>query len=182
MEPSTTPPVELRRSARRRTTVTVFRENGRLVAVVPARISRREIDTVVPGLVERFVRREQARRPPQEPDELSQRAQALWERHLARAAGEPLPPFTVRWVTNQNHRWGSCTPADGTIRLSDRLRPMPAWVVDYVLLHETLHLVEHGHTRRFHDLLAHYPLAERAHGYLEGYQAGHRNHTAENQS
>ena len=77
-------------------------------------------------------------------------------------------PSRVTWVGNQRRRWGSCTPADGTIRLSDRLRPMPAWVRDYVLLHELVHLVEANHTPRFHALVAAYPDAERAQGYLAG--------------
>ena len=55
-------------------------------------------------------------------------------------------PASVRWVTNQNARWGSCTPGDRTIRLSDRLQQMPGWVVDYVLVHELAHLLEAGHT------------------------------------
>jgi len=46
----------------------------------------------------------------------------------------------VRWVDNQRSRWGSCTPADRTIRLSRRLQDMPAWVIDYVLVHELVHL------------------------------------------
>ena len=54
-------------------------------------------------------------------------------------------PDTVRWVTNQNSRWGSCTPAEGSIRLSHRLRGMPEYVLDYVLLHELAHLLVPGH-------------------------------------
>ena len=76
--------------------------------------------------------------------------------HRRRAAGprpppdRPLPapttppravPASVRWVTNQNGRWGSCTPADRTIRISHRIQDMPDWVIDYVLLHELAHLV-----------------------------------------
>jgi predicted metal-dependent hydrolase len=69
-------------------------------------------------------------------------------------------------------RWGSCTTTTGTIRLSDRLRDMPAWVVDYVLLHELAHLLEPGHNKRFWHWVDRYPRAERAKGYLEGVAAG----------
>ena len=43
------------------------------------------------------------------------------------------------------------------IRLSSRLQPMPAWVVDYVLVHELAHLVEPGHGREFHRLVERLP-------------------------
>ena len=54
----------------------------------------------------------------------------------------------MRWVSNQSGRWGSCTPAEGTIRLSDKLQGMPVWVVDYVLLHELAHLCSSPATGR----------------------------------
>ena len=83
-------------------------------------------------------------------------------------------PASVRWVTNQNTRWGSCTPAEGSIRLSHRLQGMPEYVVDYVLLHELAHLLVPGHGRRFWELLEAYPRTERARGYLEGVVAAGR--------
>ena len=57
-------------------------------------------------------------------------------------------PASVRWVTNQNGRWGSCTPADRTIRISHRIQDMPDWVIDYVLLHELAHLIVPSHNAR----------------------------------
>jgi predicted metal-dependent hydrolase len=81
---------------------------------------------------------------------------------------------SVRWVTNQNSRWGSCTPAEGSIRLSHRLKGMPDYVIDYVLLHELAHLLVPGHGPRFWRLLDAYPRTERARGYLEGVAAAGR--------
>jgi predicted metal-dependent hydrolase len=72
----------------------------------------------------------------------------------------------VRWVDNQHARWGSCTPADGTIRLSSRMIGFPRWVIDSVLVHELAHLIEIGHGPRFDALCARFPLTERATGYL----------------
>ena len=97
-------------------------------------------------------------------DELMARARALSAAHLDGAA----EPASVRWVDNQHRRWGSCTPADRSIRLSSRLRSMPEYVVDYVLVHELSHLLEAGHDERFWALVARYPRAERARGFLEG--------------
>jgi predicted metal-dependent hydrolase len=83
-------------------------------------------------------------------------------------------PATVRWVDNQRSRWGSCTPADRSIRLSRRLQDMPEWVVDYVLVHELAHLIEAGHNDRFWRLVRRFPHAERAKAWLDGYSAGAR--------
>ncbi|MDX6357267.1 MAG: hypothetical protein QOH37_321, partial [Nocardioidaceae bacterium] len=83
-------------------------------------------------------------------------------------------PLSVRWVDNQRTRWGSCTPADRSIRLSRRLQGMPDWVVDYVLVHELAHLIEAGHNDRFWSWVGRYPQADRARAWLDGYSAGAR--------
>ena len=80
-------------------------------------------------------------------------------------------PASLRWVDNQNGRWGSCTPADRTIRISGRIMDMPDWVIDYVLLHELVHLLVPSHNATFWSTVARYPKAERARGYLEGVAA-----------
>ena len=61
--------------------------------------------------------------------------------------------------------------ADQTIRISDRIQAFPDWVIDYVLLHELAHLIVSHHNSAFWALVARYPKAERARGYLEGVSA-----------
>ena len=157
--------VEVRRSTRRRRTVSAYRDGDRTVVMIPARMSQAEERHWVALMVERLAKQDRRRRPDDE--ELLVRARDLSRRHLdGRAA-----PVSVRWVTNQGSRWGSCTPVDRTIRLSSRLRGMPAWVVDYVLVHELAHLLVAGHGPRFWALVDHYPRSERARGYLEGVAA-----------
>ena len=163
------PVVEVRRSRRRRRTVTAYREGQTVVVLVPASMSKAEEQRHVESLVARLLAREARTRAPTGDAGLVDRARDLGRRHLAPQLGSAPVPSRVTWVGNQRRRWGSCTPADGTIRLSDRLRPMPPWVRDYVLLHELVHLVEANHTPRFHALVAAYPDAERAQGYLQGY-------------
>jgi predicted metal-dependent hydrolase len=162
------PVVEVRRSQRRRRTVSAYRDGERVVVLIPAQFSRAEEREWVDRMLERLDAREQRAR--RTDSELSARA--------ARLAGRYLPeydlavsPTSVRWVTNQNGRWGSCTPADRTIRISHRVQEMPDWVIDYVLLHELAHLVVPSHSTRFWGLLARYPKTERARGYLEGVSA-----------
>ncbi|MEO9134528.1 MAG: M48 family metallopeptidase, partial [Jatrophihabitantaceae bacterium] len=98
---------------------------------------------------------------------LSRRADELSRAYLDGRAR----PASVRWVANMRTRWASCTPVDRTIRMSERLREMPTWVQDYVLVHELAHLLEAGHGPQFWALVQHYPRTERARGYLDGISA-----------
>lgn len=86
-------------------------------------------------------------------------------RRLAAAHNFALP-VSIQWVSNQSHQWGSCTPANGSIRLSDRLGAFPEWVIAYVVCHELAHLSEPNHDQRFWDLVNRYPKTERARGFL----------------
>ncbi len=163
--------MEVRRSARRRRTVTAYRENGRTVVLIPAAFSAAEEQRWVDQMVAKLQTREERRRRALASDrDLMSRAMALSEAFFAGRA----VPASVRWVDNQNRRWGSCTPSEGTIRLSSRLRGMPEFVVDYVLVHELAHLIEPSHDERFWALVHAYPQTARALGFLEGveYRAG----------
>ena len=133
-----------------------------MFVVVPQRLSAAEEAHWVREMTDRLARQERRRRPGDA--ELTRRAGELSTRYL----GGRARPASVRWVDNQSGRWGSATPVDGTIRLSSRLRGLPGWVTDYVLLHELAHLIEPGHGPAFWALLRAYPKLERARGYLEG--------------
>lgn len=166
--------VEVRRSRRRRRTVSAYRrDDGSVVVLLPARMTKAEEQDWVSTMLARLERSEQRRRPSDEA--LTDRAHALSAKYLDGLAR----PSSVRWVDNQNARWGSCTPADRTIRLSRRLNGMPSWVIDYVLVHELAHLLESGHTPRFWRLVDRFPRAERARGFLEGVALAAHWHTAE---
>lgn len=162
---SASPEVEVRRSKRRRRTVSAYREGDRIIVMIPASLTRQEESEWVEKMVLRLARSE-ARRKPSD-DSLLARAHELNDRYL----GGMATPGTVRWVENQQSRWGSCTPSDRTIRLSVRLQGMPSWVIDYVLVHELAHLLEPGHDPRFWAWVERYPQAERARGYLLGWSA-----------
>jgi predicted metal-dependent hydrolase len=162
---SDAPVVEVRRSRKRRRTVAAYREDDKVVVLLPARFTRAEEREWVATMLARLERSERRRRPSDAA--LSRRASELSGRYLESHA----VPLTVRWVPNQNSRWGSCTPSDRSIRLSTRLQGMPSWVIDYVLVHELAHLIEAGHTPEFWSWVDRYPRAERAKGFLEGVAA-----------
>jgi len=163
------PAVEVRRSARRRRTVSAYRDGDVTVVLIPARFSKAEERRWVAEMIARLQAREARRqRGPRRSDEaLLARARQLSTTLFDGAAR----PTSVRWVTNMAARWGSCTPSDGTIRVSGRLRDMPGWVLDYVLVHELAHLLVPGHGADFWELVGRYPRSERARGYLEGIAA-----------
>lgn len=162
------PAVEVRRSPRRRRTVSAYRDGDRIVVLIPATLTKAQESEWVDTMVKRLARSE-ARRRPSDAD-LVERAHRLNEEFFAGAA----LAASVRWVDNQQSRWGSCTPGDRSIRLSSRLQGMPSWVIDYVMVHELAHLIEAGHGPGFWALVQRFPRAERAQGYLAGYSAGAR--------
>ena len=162
---SASPEVEVRRSKRRRRTVSAYREGDRIIVMIPASLTRQEESEWVEKMVLRLAKSEARRKPSDE--SLLARAHGLNDRYL----GGMATPGSVRWVENQQSRWGSCTPSDRTIRLSVRLQGMPSWVIDYVLVHELAHLLEPGHDPRFWAWVERYPQAERARGYLLGWSA-----------
>ncbi|GAA3757717.1 M48 family metallopeptidase [Plantactinospora mayteni] len=162
------PVVEVRRSQRRRRTVSAYRDGERVVVLIPDQFSRAEETEWVDRMLARLAAREE--RLGRSDEELLLRSRRLIDRYLSEH-GRVAVPASVRWVTNQNGRWGSCTPADRTIRISHRIQEMPDWVIDYVLLHELAHLVVPSHNARFWELVGRYPKTERARGYLEGVAA-----------
>ncbi|NBU31904.1 MAG: M48 family peptidase [Actinobacteria bacterium] len=159
--------VEIQRSKRRRKTSSAYRRGGKIIVQVPARLSQREVDATVAELVRRIEKQEQVA---VDPKLLMERAKYLVDIYLGEdIIGNHRVPVTLKWVTNQNSRWGSCTPATGVIRLSHRLISMPQYVQDAVIFHELIHLVVISHNADFYRLLNKLPHLEKANAYLDGY-------------
>jgi len=153
--------VKVIRSQRRHRTVEARLEAGVLVVRVPARISEAELNSLIEKLKAKLQQR-QRRRQYQSDTDLEARARELSRRYF----GGQLTWQSIRYATNQNRRFGSCTASQGTIRISHRVQSMPAWVQDYVIMHELAHLLEPNHSSAFWELVQRYPKAERARGYL----------------
>jgi predicted metal-dependent hydrolase len=150
-----TMPVEVVRSRKRRKTVQAVVTDGTIRVHMPAWMSKRDEAEYVEALVARIEKKYRS-----EHVDVDARA-----RQLARTYRLPLPR-SVRWSDIQKARWGSCSTDTGDIRVSRRLADWPGWVLDYVLVHELAHLVEANHSPAFHALVARYPKAERAMGFL----------------
>jgi predicted metal-dependent hydrolase len=147
--------VEVVRSRRRRKTVQAREVNGVLRVSIPATMTKADEERWVAEMMRRIERRAAT-----EGIDLERRAEQLATRYRLRR------PESIRWVDNQEWRWGSCTPADGAIRISSRLGSEPSWVLDYVIVHELAHLEVASHDAAFWALVNRYPKAERARGFL----------------
>jgi predicted metal-dependent hydrolase len=148
-------PVDVIRSRRRTRTAQAYEVGGRLRVLIPAHLSEGEEAAVVEELVGKITRKLASTTT-----DLETRARDVAARYGLRT------PTRVVWSERQTSRWGSCSPREGTIRISSRLAGMPHWVLDWVLVHELAHLEVSNHGERFKALVGRYPLAERAEGYL----------------
>jgi predicted metal-dependent hydrolase len=159
--------VEVKRSKRAKRNVTAYRDNDKTVVTVPTRMAKRDIDAYVVELVNRLDDRDE-RTSSQEA--LEHRARVLSRKYLGQDLFDTHKvPVKIRWVTNQNSRWGSCTPNEGTIRLSHRMQRMPGYVIDSVIVHELIHLLVTDHSPAFYELMNKFPQNEKAKAYLDGY-------------
>jgi len=165
------PEVEVRISKRRKKTSEAKWVGGRIVVSLPAHLNLESRQKTTDWLVERLLTRHRLQSGLDDAGLLA-RAIELSDRYLIGAR-----PASVRWVTNQTARWGSCSHYSGDIRLSHRLRVVPEWVLDSVLVHEVAHLTHPNHSRAFHKLAGAYPRHQEAGVFLAGYGLGLANPT-----
>jgi predicted metal-dependent hydrolase len=160
------------RSSRRKKNISAYRQGGRIVVSIPARMSKADERAMVPEMVAKIRAQEAVATMSEE--SLQIRAGQL----LTEFAPEILQrPASVNWRA-MRERWGSCTGIDRSIRISDRLKGAPEYVLDYVLFHEAIHLEFFDHGEQFKQLLARFPMEAQAEAYLQGYEAAENALTA----
>ena len=152
--------IKIIRSRNRSKTIQARMVQGMMEVRAPAGMSDKELQPHIERLRRRLERKQAHKRL--DDTGLEERAQELNQQYF----GGKLSWNSIRWVTNQNKRYGSCTPADKTIRISHRIASMPAFVRDYVIVHELAHLIEANHGPNFWKLVYQYERTERARGYL----------------
>ena len=95
--------------------------------------------------------------------EAKQAALSEWYRQILKAKArlllatwEPKLGVTVNgfFVQQMKTKWGSCNPTSQTIRLNTELAKKPAECLEYIVLHEMVHLLEPKHNPRFAALMS----------------------------
>ena len=153
--------VKIIRSSRRKRTVSARLVKDLLLVKAPVFIPDAHLEKMVAGFKDKF-QRKRLKEELDKSEDLASVAQRLNEKYFE----NKLKVNGIEYVTNQNSRFGCCNYRSGHIRISHRLGLMPAWVRDYVIVHELAHLLAPNHSRAFWDIVSRYELAERAKGYL----------------
>jgi predicted metal-dependent hydrolase len=156
------------RSARRKRNISAYRQGGRIIVSIPARMSKADEHAIVPEMIAK-IRNQEAIRTPSE-ERLMERTNELM---TSLAPEITARPASINWRP-MRERWGSCTSVDRTIRISDRLKLAPDYALDYVLFHEAIHLEHFDHGAAFTEVLARFEDSELASAYLDGYEAAER--------
>lgn len=169
--PGTEIPYTVIRSARRKRTVQARIVNGVAEIRIPARMTKAQERAAVDEVLAKLAKKSPT---PRTDADLLARAETLNANVLEGNAKWR----SIRWVSNQNTRWGSCTTGTGDIRISDRLAQVPDYVLDAVIVHELVHTFIPGHSAEFWRWADRAPRAERAKGYLEAYQRFGSEHTS----
>lgn len=68
---------------------------------------------------------------------------------------EPIIGVRVKKLVfrNMKSRWGSCQPATGRVCINTRLALYPPRCLEYVVVHELVHMLEPSHNARFHEIM-----------------------------
>ena len=153
--------VEILRSSRRKKTISARLSDSRLQIRLPAELSAGDEVAWVRRICKRMIKTNRA--DPNTADRwLLDRARRLDAEYLAGHAR----PLQARFALRLTSSFANVNPRKRVIQVSARLRRAPEWVIDYLLLHEMVHLLVSGHSSEFHELVDRYRYAERAKGYL----------------
>lgn len=159
--------VKVIRSKRRKRTAGARLSKDVMYIHVPHNISDGSLQKLIESFKNKFEKKVIKRELNKDGD-LKKIAQDLNKRYF----GGKLNIKSIEYSAYQNSKFGCCNYHKNSIRISHQVAEMPAWVRNYVLIHELAHLVVPNHSRAFWDLVNKYELTERAKGYLiaKGYE------------
>jgi len=168
--------------SRRRTLALEIAKDATLIIRAPLRMSMEEVSRFIEQKSDWIARKQASnRRKWQMAASLGEKSQA--EIDQLKAQAEKMIPARAGYyayllgikhgrvrITNAKTRWGACN-RNGDLSFSWRLAMAPAWVVDYVIIHELIHILEHNHSRRYWEKVrVAYPEYKQCKQWLNGNQ------------
>ncbi len=99
------------------------------------------------------------------PGTVQQRRHEIMEEWYRKELRQAAPPFIAKWeclmgvkverffVQRMKTKWGSCNPRSRTVRLNTDLAKKPRECLEYLIVHEMVHLIEPTHNARFVRLM-----------------------------
>jgi predicted metal-dependent hydrolase len=99
------------------------------------------------------------------PGTKEEKREAILEEWYRERLKEAIPGLISKWepligvraarffVQRMKTKWGSCNPRSGNIRLNSELAKKPRECLEYILVHEMVHLLEPTHNARFTALM-----------------------------
>lgn len=102
------------------------------------------------------------------PGASDEKKRAVLEEWYRKQLKSELPPLIEKWerligvkaerfhVQRMKTKWGSCSPESSSIRLNTELAKKPRECLEYIVVHELIHLLEPTHNARFVALMDHY--------------------------
>jgi predicted metal-dependent hydrolase len=100
-----------------------------------------------------------------QPGTTQEKREEIYEEWMRFKLKSAITPLIAKWqpilgvnvkgffVQRMKTKWGSCSPTRGTIRLNTELAKKPRQCLEYIVVHEMLHLLEPTHNARFRTLL-----------------------------
>ncbi len=121
--------------------------DGSILLRVPYRFPKRHIPILLKQITQ-YLKKGKRRVKGRTDADLQARAETINQKYF----GGQIEWQAIRWVSNMNTRLGSCTnggSTDGHIRISDKIKHWPQWVIDYVIAHELVHRLHSDHSKAF---------------------------------
>lgn len=152
--------IEIIRSKKRKKTVQAKIVDDTLRIYLPSGLSKKEESKWIQKMKTQ-IEKKQRKHQLNNTNDLQKRAERINNQYFDGSLS-----FSIQFVTNQTTKHGSCTPSSKRIRIADEIADYPAYVQDYLIMHELTHLIYPNHSKAFWEKVNEYPYVERAKGFL----------------
>lgn len=152
--------IEIIRSEKRKKTVQAKIVDDTLRIYLPSGLSKKEESKWIQKMKTQ-IEKKQRKHQLNNTNDLQKRAERINNQYF-----DGDLSFSIQFVTNQTTKHGSCTPSSKRIRIADEIADYPAYVQDYLIMHELTHLIYPNHSKAFWEKVNEYPYVERAKGFL----------------